>query len=45
MYGVEAEDIKKNTQGSELKSIKDQIRLEKAVEHIMDNVKPTKKEN
>ncbi|MCR5452994.1 MAG: trigger factor [Lachnospiraceae bacterium] len=42
MYGMQAEDISKNTQGSELKSMKDQIRLEKAVEYIMDNVKPMK---
>ena len=39
MYGMSAEDISEHTQGSELKSLKDQIRIEKAVEYIMDNVK------
>ena len=38
-YGMKGEDLKKSSQEADLKSLKDEIRMEKAIEVIMDSVK------
>ncbi|MDD6550520.1 MAG: trigger factor, partial [Lachnospiraceae bacterium] len=38
-YGMKSEDLKKNIQDDELDTFKEQIRMEKAIDFVMDHVK------